>query len=161
MSVSMVDTTLPRLFTMWAGVATGVAFLATPAKFLAPSLSLPVALDVGRHTFAVYNRFELALAAGLLLLVLLARRWRWLPALAAPGLVVVLQAVWLIPALDARVGLILAGRTPPPSLLHQLYIGAEALKISALLVVGFAPRRLFGEPRAEPMALVHGPGSSF
>ena len=37
--------------TLWLGLLLGVAFLATPAKFLAPGL-LPVALDVGR-TFAV------------------------------------------------------------------------------------------------------------
>ncbi len=51
-----VDRLGPQLLLIWAGVALGVAFVATPAKFLAPSLSLPVALDVGRHTFAVYDR---------------------------------------------------------------------------------------------------------
>lgn len=32
------------LATLWAGLLLGVSFLATPVKFLAPSLSLPVAL---------------------------------------------------------------------------------------------------------------------
>jgi hypothetical protein len=41
---------------LWLGLLLGVSFLATPAKFLAPSLALPVALDVGRHTFAVFNK---------------------------------------------------------------------------------------------------------
>lgn len=35
------------LAVLWAGLLLGVSFLATPVKFLAPSLSLPVALDVG------------------------------------------------------------------------------------------------------------------
>lgn len=45
-----------------------MAFLATPAKFLAPSLPLAVALDVGRHTFQVYNRVELLLLMALVAL---------------------------------------------------------------------------------------------
>jgi hypothetical protein len=59
---SLVDRLSLRLLLLWAGLSAGVAFLATPAKFMAPSLSLPVALDVGRHTFRVYNDVDLALS---------------------------------------------------------------------------------------------------
>jgi hypothetical protein len=45
----------------WLGLLAGVSFLATPVKFMAPSLSLPVALDVGRQTFSVFNPLELLL----------------------------------------------------------------------------------------------------
>ena len=55
----------PGLILLWAGLTLGVAFLATPAKFLAPSLSLTVALDVGRQTFHLYNRVEIGLLLGL------------------------------------------------------------------------------------------------
>ena len=78
--------------------------MATPAKFLAPSLALPVALDVGRHTFRVYNNVELALFALLLILGLWAqRRWRWYLGALVAGAIVLAQALWLIPALDLRV----------------------------------------------------------
>ena len=40
-----------KLYLLWAGLAIGVAFLATPAKFLAPSLSLTVALELGWDPF--------------------------------------------------------------------------------------------------------------
>ena len=43
---------------VWFGVLAGVSFLATPIKFMAPSLSLSVALDVGRQTFAALNPLE-------------------------------------------------------------------------------------------------------
>src|SRR5690606_30735313 len=49
------------LAVLWTGLLLGVSFLATPVKFLAPSLSLPVALDVGRQTFMVFNWVEVAL----------------------------------------------------------------------------------------------------
>lgn len=50
------------LASAWAGFLAGVSFLATPVKFLAPSLTLPVALDVGRQTFFAFNRSEIVLA---------------------------------------------------------------------------------------------------
>ena len=133
-----------RLIAVWAGLAVGVGFLATPAKFLAPSLSLPVALDVGRHTFRIYNQVELALLAALLVPAAMSRsRLRWCLALAPPAVVVLLEAGWLIPALDARVAVILAGGGArlPPSALHAVYIGLEALKV--LWLLGLA---LSGQP---------------
>lgn len=54
--------------TLWLGPLLGVSFLATPTKLLAPSLILPVALDVGRHTFSVFNKDEWLLSIVLLLL---------------------------------------------------------------------------------------------
>jgi hypothetical protein len=139
---SLVDRLSPRLLLLWAGVSAGVAFVATPAKFMAPSLSLPVALDVGRHTFRVYNDVELALLAALIVLGAWskARRSRYL-ALVVPAAAVAAQALWLIPALDARVSVIAAGGQPPPSNLHAVYIGAELLKLVWLLSFGLADLR--------------------
>lgn len=65
---SWADRSGSQFLLIWAGLSIGVAFLATAAKFLAPSLSLPVALDVGRQTFRVYNRAELVLLAALIIL---------------------------------------------------------------------------------------------
>jgi hypothetical protein len=60
-------------------------------------------------------------------------RRAWLARLAAPAAIVLAQALWLIPVLDGRVAEILAGRTPPPSNLHAIYIAAEAVKIASLV----------------------------
>lgn len=43
---------------IWVGMLLGVSFLATLAKFVAPSLTLPVALDVDRRTFGDFNPIE-------------------------------------------------------------------------------------------------------
>jgi len=135
-----------KLYLLWAGLSIGVAFLATPAKFLAPSLTLPVALDVGQHTFRLYNGVELALLVALLVL----GRWstlrrRWYLALLGPGAVVLAQTFWLIPALDLRVLAIQHGQSPlPPSQLHTVYIAAEALKVLWLLALGL------GDPFSPP-----------
>ena len=127
-----------KIVMLWAGLSIGVAFLTTPAKFLAPSLTLPVALDVGRYTFRIYNGVELLLLVGLLVL----GRWstvrsRWYLALVAPAAVILAQRFWLIPALDLRVLAIQHGQsTLPPSQLHTIYIAVEALKVLWLLAVG-------------------------
>lgn len=127
-----------KIALLWAGLSIGVAFLATPAKFTAPSLTLPVALEVGQQTFRVYNGVELLLLIALLVL----GRWatapsRWYLAVLAPAAVILAQRFWLIPALDLRVLAIQHGQAPlPPSQLHTIYIAAEALKVLWLLALG-------------------------
>ncbi len=124
------------LAAVWFGILVGVSFIATPAKFLAPSLSLPVALDVGRHTFAVFNRTEWILSATLCGLVLFGARSR----LSVIGVVILValvlaETVWLLPLLDSRVGLIIAGQQPAPSNLHMIYIVCEVAKLLSLLLI--------------------------
>ena len=120
---------------LWAGVLFGVAFLATPAKFSAPSLSLPVALEVGRATFAILSRAEIAFAALSLGLVLAGAAGRTsvvtLCVIAWLGLL--LNVLWLLPLLDERAQVVIDGGTPPPSHLHGLYIVIDAAKFLVLL----------------------------
>ena len=129
---------LGALIMLWAGVVIGVSFLAAPAKFGAPGLSLPVAMEVGRREFGALNLAELVLAAVTLALAAYARPERviWL-GLGLAAVIVVLQWLWLLPVLDARAELIIQGETPQPAPWHALYIGAEVVKLLALLVIGW------------------------
>jgi hypothetical protein len=129
---------LGALIMLWAGVVIGVSFLAAPAKFGAPGLSLPVAMEVGRREFGALNLAELVLAAVTLALAAYARPERviWL-GLGLAAVIVVLQWLWLLPVLDARAELIIRGETPEPAPWHALYIGAEIIKLVALLVIGW------------------------
>lgn len=122
---------------LWAGMIAGISFLEAPVKFTAPSLTLPVGLDVGRQVFAAFNKVEIAWALatlGLQWIVKPPRRILW--CLAAAWLAIALQAAWLRPALDARVTLILAGGTPPAAPYHLVYIALEAVKFLALCAAG-------------------------
>lgn len=133
---------------VWAGLLAGVSFIATPVKFAAPSLELPVALDVGRVTFGLFSRIEWGAAAVLLAALLLAGLPRR-RSLAAAWLVLLLalQGLWLLPALDARVALVIAGTPAPPSWHHGLYAGAELLKLVTLSGLALAGLRV---PRRAP-----------
>lgn len=118
---------------LWAGVLVGVSFVATPVKFLAPSLSLAVALDVGRQTFRALNWIEIGCAVVLLAIVLARYRTKIAVSLAfLLAAAVLAQAVWLLPLLVARVGMIIAGQSPQPSSLHSFYVMLEVLKLVLL-----------------------------
>jgi hypothetical protein len=103
---------LGALIMLWAGILIGVSLLAAPAKFNAATLTLPVAMDVGRQEFGALNRAEIVLAALALALAACARARRtiWLGLAIAAG-VIALQGLWLLPVLEARAEMIIqAGR---------------------------------------------------
>jgi hypothetical protein len=134
------------LVLLWIGTLLGVSFLATPAKFLAPSLTLPVALDVGRQTFAILNKLEWLYSVTAFLLVAYVRRWTAVAGLGVVAFVVLTQTLWMLPALDARVGIIIAGGLPPPSRLHDLFIFAEIAKLIVLSALAVSIARQLAAP---------------
>lgn len=141
---------------IWLGMLIGVSFLATPVKFIVQDLSLPVALQVGQATFDLFARVEWGLAAALV--ATSGRAWRQRPltlvlVLAIAGVVAV-QAVWLLPALDARVDQIVAGVTPAASSHHMLYASLEAAKALLLAAAAFLALRRAGPTGLDAGALV-------
>lgn len=125
---------------IWLGFLLGVSFLATPVKFLAPSLSLSVALDVGRQTFAFLNPIEIIFVILLIIGVItpFIKTGAYMPALVMVGLLLLLllcQTFWLLPALDSRVEVILQGGSVEPSSLHRIYIGVDVIKLFLLGVI--------------------------
>jgi len=125
------------LATLWLGALLGVSFLATPVKFRAPSLSLPIALEVGRVTFALFTRIEWGLVALLGVSIALGSRHRdrWLGWLFLVALLAV-ETFWLLPVLDARVGTVIASGQIAGTSHHLLYVAAESAK--ALLLLGLS-----------------------
>lgn len=128
---------------VWAGVVIGVSFIATVAKFGAPSLTRPVALDVGAHTFAMLARIEWGLLAVLALLILAAGVSRLRAAFFILIAAILLgEAFWLFPQLHARTALVIAGQSLPPSPLHAISVAAESSKVILLaLFAMFESRR--------------------
>ncbi|MDF1609321.1 hypothetical protein PZ897_14130 [Hoeflea sp. YIM 152468] len=126
---------------LWLGLVLGVSFIATPVKFQAPSLSLPVALEIGRATFALFSKIELGMAM-LLTLSILACNRRALSTILGAALItiVVVETVWLLPVLDERVEIILSGTAAPAGWYHFFYVGIETLK--AVLLVALSAHLL-------------------
>ena len=127
---------------LWAGVVLGVSFVATPAKFLAPNLSLPEALEVGRATFGVMRYVDGFALAVLVVVVLTNNAVRTSVGqtlskfLAAVVALLLIQYLWLLPSLDERVQAIIDGTIVESSPLHWFYVVVEILKIILLIVIG-------------------------
>jgi hypothetical protein len=122
---------------IWFGFVAAISFMEAPVKFTAPSLTLAVGLDVGRHVFGVLNKIEIVFAlAGLFLLVKGGFPSRITYLMAGLAGIVASQTFWLLPALDSRALVYISGGTPPPSNLHLCYVVVEAAKLAGLLVLG-------------------------
>lgn len=148
------DAVVVLLTLIWMGLLIGVSFLATPIKFQAPSLDLPVALEVGRVTFAAFSKAERGLSLLLSIAVFFPRTWRAEILVAAIVIVIVAaQSLWLLPILGSRIDAVIIGRPMPPSMHHLLYAGMEVCKATALAILGLmALFRLGWRDRPETVA---------
>lgn len=135
---------MPRLWfalrlllpTLWLGLILGLSFIEAPLKFLAPGITVPLGLGIGRLVF-----WALAIAGWLLLLALTVvslpaprlGRTGW-ALLGSLWVALAVQTLLVRPALSARSDVIIAGGDPGPSSLHYVYIALD-IAIVALLVV--------------------------
>lgn len=122
---------------IWAGFLAAISFMEAPVKFTAPSLTLAIGLDVGRHVFAALNKAEWFFT-GISAFLLFKTKPAWGSKMVWVGVYVILfvQTFWLLPALDARALVYITGNTPPASHLHISYIIIEAIKLAGLIVAG-------------------------
>jgi hypothetical protein len=121
-------------FAAWAGLIFGVSFLSARAKFRAPSITLRVALDVGRQTFRALSRTEILLAIAASAICVVIANWLFVAGLAVIWIVIVAERFWLLPVLDLRAGIRMTGRAPDPSYHHRLFAGLELAKVVVLLI---------------------------
>jgi len=122
---------------LWAGMVLGISFLEAPVKFTAPSLSLAVGLDVGRHVFGVFNKVEMILALLVLAsLIMQKNAIGFLLVCAVPLLLLILQSFWFWPMLDTRALTIISGGVPQGSSPHLWYVLFELVKVIFLLTAG-------------------------
>jgi len=121
---------------LWAGLLAGVSFIAIPALFRAQLLTLPLALDAGRTTFARWNSIEWLLLGMMALVMVFTRPSAFAVASAgALDILFLIQSMILLPALNNRVATIIAGKKPPLSSDRLLYITIDVLKLCILAAV--------------------------
>jgi hypothetical protein len=121
---------------LWVGLLTGVAFIATPAKFYAALITRPVALDVGRVTFGIWNNVEWLMLALFMPLIVFTRPGQFpIAAIGVLAVFVLIQTMVLLPALNDRVITVVAGGRPPDSTDHLIYIAIDVLKLFVLVAI--------------------------
>jgi len=125
---------------IWIGFIGAISFMEAWLKFKAPGVTLPIGLGIGRLVFAALNKMEwVAFLISFISLVQFKARLKSTEMflLFAAGILIV-QTIWLLPALDARAELYITRNTVPPSNLHVYYVAAEGLKMIALITVAIS-----------------------
>ncbi|HEY3780328.1 MAG TPA: hypothetical protein VGL56_04535 [Fimbriimonadaceae bacterium] len=122
---------MKRVALLWAGIIIGCTFIATPAKFQAPDLSLPVALEIGHVTFRWVGMVE-AIFAPILLVAFFRGVSKWV---LVPIGILVVQWAAVMPLLDAATVSEMGGKAVSP-VLHIVFIGLEVAKLTTLLILG-------------------------
>lgn len=126
---------------VWIGFVCAISFMEAWLKFQAPGVTLALGLSIGKLIFSALNKVEWVFSLALLLL--------YLPSKIRAGVfenavvyalvavfILLLQTLWLLPALTVRADLIIAGETAPASYLHFYFVGMEVIKVICLFVFG-------------------------
>ncbi|MCB0272440.1 MAG: hypothetical protein KDD46_05450 [Bdellovibrionales bacterium] len=125
-----------NIFWVYLGLLLGVSFIATPIKFKAPSLMLPVALDVGRVTFHYFHKIEWCFV----LMALFGAIWTKQPLVIGLSILLVVillvDGLYFLPKLDQRIDLIMQGEVLTKSWLHKGYVVLEISKVVLCIVSG-------------------------
>ncbi len=124
---------------IWIGLVCGISFLEAWLKFQAPGITVPLGLGIGKLVFGALNKIEWMLAVLILANVLFVKRNLLKAenfAFYIPIILLLLQSLWLLPALDLRATLHIHGTPPPPSNHHIIFVAIELTKVFCLAIFG-------------------------
>ena len=124
---------------LWIGFVCAISFMEAWLKFQAPGITLPLGLGIGRIVFNALNKvewvFAIAIASNLLSskgqLISFNNLLYFMPAT-----LLIIQTIWLLPALDVRAEMHIQGQHVSASNLHFYYVGMEAVKVCCLSIFG-------------------------
>jgi hypothetical protein len=122
---------------LWMGFVCAISFMEAWLKFRAPGITIPLGLGIGRLVFDALNKVEWIFAIAIALEITTSKiktlqRVNLLYVI--PVIVLLIQTIWLLPALDERAELHIQGQNVPASSLHFYYVGMEFIKVLCLLV---------------------------
>ncbi|ADJ27121.1 hypothetical protein [Nitrosococcus watsonii] len=123
---------------LWIGFLLAISFMEAPLKFRAPSLTLPVALEIGYIVFHALNLVEIIFAALILAATYfgLASRKSILFAMGVIGILTI-QTILLFTKLDTRTLAIINGLETSSTPYHIVYMVMEVIKLIGLVVLTF------------------------
>ncbi|QXP54576.1 hypothetical protein H0I25_10805 [Cellulophaga sp. HaHa_2_95] len=125
---------------IWVGFIGAISFMEAWLKFRAPGIDTALGLGIGQLVFSALNKVEITSAIFILVLSVASKEKN---SLRLQGLfytavaILVLQSVWLLPALDTRANLIREGVVLGKSKLHLWYVLVEIVKTTCLILFGF------------------------
>ncbi len=134
---------------MWVGCIVAISFMEAWLKFRAPGVTLPIGLGIGKLVFAALNKIEWIFAAVISINLWLIKEGignKILSWFVLPFGILLLQTIWLLPALEVRAISVIEGRPLPPSPMHGYFAIAEVLKVITLTIFGWQLFKQFRLP---------------
>lgn len=129
----------PVVIFLWVGFVSAISFMEAWLKFQAPGVTLPIGLGIGKLVFSALNKVEWGFAAAAAVCIFCIGRRKWGKGLLffyLPAAILLLQTVWLIPALNQRAEMIIGGVAPVRSFTHFYYLFFEVVKLASLFIFG-------------------------
>lgn len=126
---------------LWIGFVCAISFMEAWLKFRAPGVTVPIGLSIGKLVFGALNKIEWILAIAIGLSLLFGKNTVWISQniyFAIPLLLLLLQTVWLLPALDERARQVIQGMNVASSRLHIYFVAFELIKVASLAVFGIS-----------------------
>ncbi len=130
----------PMAIFIWIGFVCAISFMEAWLKFRAPGITIPLGLGIGNLVFAALNKVEWLLAIIIIIQIVLSGAKifdKQFVFILIPISILILQTLWLLPALDARAQLYIKGVELPPSTLHIWFVVAEIAKVACLFLFGY------------------------
>lgn len=127
------------LIFIWVGFICSISFFESWIKFRAQGVTVPIALSIGKLVFTVLNRIEWVLGISVLIVLFsssVTTQTVWIMT-ATTQLLLLLQTIWLLPALNKRALLRIDGKEILPSKLHVYFVIIEFIKLVTLIIFGF------------------------
>lgn len=124
---------------IWIGFICAISFMEAWLKFQAPGVTLALGLGIGKLVFAALNKIELVLGSVIFIILLLNKEHFFrVPTIffLIVACSLLLQTIWLLPALSDRARMIIEGINVSPSNLHFYYVALECVKLISLFGFG-------------------------
>ena len=125
---------------LWLGFVCAISFMEASLKFRAPGVTLPIGLGIGRLVFNTLNKVEWIFLLVILSDLLISKEPLFLSnkiAYYIPVILLFIQTIWLLPALDARADILIQGGVIESSNLHVYFVGMELVKVISLFIFSF------------------------
>jgi len=124
---------------LWIGFVCAISFMESWIKFSAPGVTIPIGVGIGQLVFSILNKVEWLFAFTIFGSLILLKGLRFsLHSLLIiiTILILIIQTVHTLPAMDVRAQLQIQGQTVAPSNLHFYYVGMEIVKVFCLSIFG-------------------------
>lgn len=125
----------------WCGFIGAISIMESWLKFRLPGLTLPAGLSMGKLVFSTFNVMEIAFAYIVLISLLIIPGIIYFTPMGsflAAILILLIQTLWILPALNKRAQKIIIGHTLQKSKLHYWHAGCKLVILTAFIITGIS-----------------------